>query len=246
MATRASEEVTLVSLRDIKTIRFDDELGLIIASEDGANKIIIDANTVNVYADNKAVASFGYHETDDGTTTTKEGFVKLGEPYESETTYGEQYGLEMAAGTYTDDTTGTVKHFGRINAPDDMSIYSDGKVVISGRDGVDIIGGGAAGWTLIKQTVAEETITGLSDAGYKEFLLTCQIDPKGGQGYEHERVMASLTIPAFVFFGYTTDHGNGAHQAYYTSQYNSGASYLGNNKVKLYHPSGCYARLYAR
>jgi hypothetical protein len=101
-------------------------------------------------------------------------------------------------------------------------------------------------WTLIKQTMAEETITGLEDAGYSEFLLTCQIDPKGGQGYNHERVMASTTIPAEVFFGYTTDHGNGASQAYYTSTYNSGVSYLGNNKVKLYHPSGCYARLYAR
>lgn len=101
-------------------------------------------------------------------------------------------------------------------------------------------------WTLIKQTMAEETIVGLEDAGYSEFLLTCQIDPKGGQGYEHERVMASTIIPAEAFFGYTTDHGNGASQAYYNSTYNSGVSYLGNNKVKLYHPSGCYARLYAR
>lgn len=101
-------------------------------------------------------------------------------------------------------------------------------------------------WTLIKQTTATETIEGLEDAGYTEFLLTCQIDPTSGSGYLHERVMASLIIPAENFFGYTRDHQNGAHQAYYSSTYNSGVSYLGNNRVKMYHPSGNYARLYAR
>lgn len=94
-------------------------------------------------------------------------------------------------------------------------------------------------WTRIKDTNAQQTIKGLEK--YSEFMLVAMItDSTAG------RVLASITIPADVFLGYTTDHGDGAHQAYYSSTYRAGVSYMGNGKVKMYSSSGTYAVLYAR
>lgn len=45
--------------------------------------------------------------------------------------------------------------------------------------------------------------------------------------------------------GMLVDHGSGSHQAYYSSAYNGGISYLSSNKIKIYNNGGI-TRLYAR
>lgn len=97
-------------------------------------------------------------------------------------------------------------------------------------------------WTLIKSNTAQETIANLDT--YKEFLLQCVISQNNGY-----RVLASITLTADDLFSYTSDHGDGAHQARYsaTNSFSAGISYLGNNTVKLYHTgTSAHARLYGR
>lgn len=76
---------------------------------------------------------------------------------------------------------------------------------------------------------------------YTEFLIACQLAHS-----ETARVLASTVIPAKALKGYTTDHPDGAHQAYYDSTYHVGVSYIGSGRVKIYETSKAYAVLYAR
>lgn len=94
-------------------------------------------------------------------------------------------------------------------------------------------------WTLLKNTTSEEVIPDLDK--YNEFMICCF---RGDRNIG--RVMASTIIPGDSFRGYNTDHGDGAHQAYYTSSIHSGVSHLGNGRVKMYHTSSEYAVLYGR
>lgn len=64
-----------------------------------------------------------------------------------------------------------------------------------------------------------------------------------------EKVIENLQDPNTSFKvkrGITiVDHGSGSHQAYYSSAYNGGISYLSSNKIKIYNNGGI-TRLYAR
>lgn len=282
---RASDSVTLATLKDIKTMNFDETEGLTIASDDGKTKVIITDETVSFWQNEVKVAEFSSEFLKLGINATSQngafidllnglGKINAYKPNSSSkaylqmksngidlTAYDElSHGNSLSSSIVIDtekmsstEWQNTILLYNRDSGGGSAETQIQMKTDSYGNSFIDLVskklmrnGSPFFEWTLIKQTMPEETIVGLEDAGYSEFLLTCQIDPKGGQGYNHERVMASTIIPAEVFFGYTTDHGNGASQAYYSTQYNSGVSYLGNNKVKLYHPSGCYARLYAR
>lgn len=100
-------------------------------------------------------------------------------------------------------------------------------------------------WTRLKDqtTVGNSTIT-VDVSQYSEFLITCGLaSSKNGNYY---RELGSTIVPASVLTSHSgIDHGSGTHQAFYSSTYNGGISYLGSNKIKIYNNGGI-TRLYAR
>ena len=100
-------------------------------------------------------------------------------------------------------------------------------------------------WTLLKnQTSAGNSTITVDVSQYSEFMITCGLaSSKNGNYY---RVLASTIVPAQVLTSRSVvDHGSGSHQAYYSSAYNGGISYLSSNKIKIYNNGGI-TRLYAR
>lgn len=100
-------------------------------------------------------------------------------------------------------------------------------------------------WTLLKNqpTVGKSTIT-VDVSQYSEFLITCGLASSTNGNYYRE--LGSTIVPAAVLTSASgIDHGSGSHQAFYSSGYNGGISYLGSNKIKVYNNGGI-TRLYAR
>lgn len=100
-------------------------------------------------------------------------------------------------------------------------------------------------WTLLKNqpTAGNSTIT-VDVSQYSEFLITCGLASSTNGNYYRE--LGSTIVPAAVLTSASgIDHGSGSHQAFYSSEYNGGISYLGSNKIKVYNNGGI-TRLYAR
>lgn len=100
-------------------------------------------------------------------------------------------------------------------------------------------------WTQLKNqaTVGNSTIT-VDVSQYSEFLITCGLASSTNGNYYRE--LGSTIVPASVLTSHSgIDHGSGTHQAFYSSTYNGGISYLGSNKIKIYNNGGI-TRLYAR
>lgn len=100
-------------------------------------------------------------------------------------------------------------------------------------------------WTRLKNqaTVGNSTIT-VDVSQYSEFLITCGLASSTNGNYYRE--LESTIVPASVLTSHSgVDHGSGTHQAFYSSTYNGGISYLGSNKIKIYNNGGI-TRLYAR
>lgn len=100
-------------------------------------------------------------------------------------------------------------------------------------------------WTLLKNqpTAGNSTIT-VDVSQYSEFLITCGLASSTNGNYYRE--LGSTIVPAAVLTSASgIDHGSGSHQAFYSSGYNGGISYLGSNKIKVYNNGGI-TRLYAR
>ena len=100
-------------------------------------------------------------------------------------------------------------------------------------------------WTLLKNqpTAGNSTIT-VDVSQYSEFLITCGLESSTNGNYYRE--LGSTIVPAAVLTSASgIDHGSGSHQAFYSSGYNGGISYLGSNKIKVYNNGGI-TRLYAR
>lgn len=100
-------------------------------------------------------------------------------------------------------------------------------------------------WTRLKNqaTVGDSTIT-VDVSQYSEFLITCGLASSTNGNYYRE--LGSTIVPASVLTSHSgIDHGSGTHQAFYSSTYNGGISYLGSNKIKIYNNGGI-TRLYAR
>lgn len=100
-------------------------------------------------------------------------------------------------------------------------------------------------WTLLKNqtSVGNSTIT-VDVSQYSEFMITCGLASSTNGNYYRE--LASTIVPAQVLTSRSVvDHGSGSHQAYYSSAYNGGISYLSSNKIKIYNNGGI-TRLYAR
>ena len=100
-------------------------------------------------------------------------------------------------------------------------------------------------WTRLKNqaTVGNSTIT-VDVSQYSEFLITCGLANSTNGNYYRE--LGSTIVPASVLTSHSgIDHGSGTHQAFYSSTYNGGISYLGSNKIKIYNNGGI-TRLYAR
>lgn len=100
-------------------------------------------------------------------------------------------------------------------------------------------------WTRLKNqaTVGNSTIT-VDVSQYSEFLITCGSASSTNGNYYRE--LGSTIVPASVLTSHSgIDHGSGTHQAFYSSTYNGGISYLGSNKIKIYNNGGI-TRLYAR
>lgn len=100
-------------------------------------------------------------------------------------------------------------------------------------------------WTLLKnQTSAENSTITVDVSQYSEFMITCGLASSTNGNYYRE--LASTIVPAQVLTSRSVvDHGSGSHQAYYSSAYNGGISYLSSNKIKIYNNGGI-TRLYAR
>ena len=100
-------------------------------------------------------------------------------------------------------------------------------------------------WTLLKnQTSAGNSTITVDVSQYSEFMITCGLASSTNGNYYRE--LASTIVPAQVLTSRSAvDHGSGSHQAYYSSTYNGGISYLSNNKIKIYNNGGI-TRLYAR
>ena len=100
-------------------------------------------------------------------------------------------------------------------------------------------------WTLLKnQTSAGNSTITVDVSQYSEFMITCGLASSTNGNYYRE--LASTIVPAQVLTGRpVVDHGSGSHQAYYSSAYNGGISYLSSNKIKIYNHGGI-TRLYAR
>lgn len=100
-------------------------------------------------------------------------------------------------------------------------------------------------WTRLKNqaTVGNSTIT-VDVSQYSEFLITCGLASSTNGNYYRE--LGSTIVPASVLTSHSgIDHGSGTHQAFCSSTYNGGISYLGSNKIKIYNNGGI-TRLYAR
>lgn len=100
-------------------------------------------------------------------------------------------------------------------------------------------------WTLLKNqtSVGNSTIT-VDVSQYSEFMITCGLASSTNGNYYRE--LASTIVPAQVLTSRSVvDHRSGSHQAYYSSAYNGGISYLSSNKIKIYNNGGI-TRLYAR
>ena len=100
-------------------------------------------------------------------------------------------------------------------------------------------------WVQLKNqaTVGNSTIT-VDVSQYSEFLITCGLASSTNGNYYRE--LGSTIVPASVLTSHSgIDHGSGTHQAFYSSTYNGGISYLGSNKIKIYNNGGI-TRLYAR
>ena len=100
-------------------------------------------------------------------------------------------------------------------------------------------------WTRLKNqaTVGNSTIT-VDVSQYSEFLITCGLASSTNGNYYRE--LGSTIVPASVLTSHSgINHGSGTHQAFYSSTYNGGISYLGSNKIKIYNNGGI-TRLYAR
>lgn len=100
-------------------------------------------------------------------------------------------------------------------------------------------------WTLLKnQTSAGNSTITVDVSQYSEFMITCGLVSSTNGNYYRE--LASTIVPAQVLTSRSVvDHGSGSHQAYYSSAYNGGISYLSSNKIKIYNNGGI-TRLYAR
>lgn len=100
-------------------------------------------------------------------------------------------------------------------------------------------------WTLLKnQTSAGNSTITVDVSQYSEFMITCGLASSTNGNYYRE--LASTIVPAQVLTNRSVvDHGSGSHQAYYSSAYNGGISYLSSNKIKIYNNGGI-TRLYAR
>ena len=100
-------------------------------------------------------------------------------------------------------------------------------------------------WTLLKsQTSAGNSTITVDVSQYSEFMITCGLASSTNGNYYRE--LASTIVPAQVLTSRSAvDHGSGTHQAFYSSTYNGGISYLGSNKIKIYNNGGI-TRLYAR
>lgn len=100
-------------------------------------------------------------------------------------------------------------------------------------------------WTLLKnQTSAGNSTITVDVSQYSEFMITCGLASSTNGNYYRE--LASTIVPAQVLTSRSVvDHGSGSHQAYYSSAYNGGISYLSSNKIKIYNNGGV-TRLYAR
>lgn len=100
-------------------------------------------------------------------------------------------------------------------------------------------------WTLLKnQTSAGNSTIAVDVSQYSEFMITCGLASSTNGNYYRE--LASTIVPAQVLTSHSVvDHGSGSHQAYYSSAYNGGISYLSSNKIKIYNNGGI-TRLYAR
>lgn len=100
-------------------------------------------------------------------------------------------------------------------------------------------------WTQLKnQTfVGNSTIT-VDVSQYSEFLITCGVESSMNGNYYRE--LGSTIVPASVLTSHSgVNHKSGTHQAFYSSTYNGGISYLGSNKIEIY-SNGGITRLYAR
>lgn len=100
-------------------------------------------------------------------------------------------------------------------------------------------------WTILKnQTSAGNSTITVDVSQYSEFMITCGLASSTNGNYYRE--LASTIVPAQVLTSRSVvDHGSGSHQAYYSSAYNGGISYLSSNKIKIYNNGGI-TRLYAR
>lgn len=100
-------------------------------------------------------------------------------------------------------------------------------------------------WKVLKnQTSAGNSTITVDVSQYSEFMITCGLASSTNGNYYRE--LASTIVPAKVLTSSSgVDHGSGSHQAYYSSEYNGGISYLGSNKIKVYNNGGI-TRLYAR
>ena len=100
-------------------------------------------------------------------------------------------------------------------------------------------------WTLLKnQTSAGNSTITVDVSQYSEFMITCGLASSTNGNYYRE--LASTIVPAQVLTSRSVvDHVSGSHQAYYSSAYNGGISYLSSNKIKIYNNGGI-TRLYAR
>lgn len=100
-------------------------------------------------------------------------------------------------------------------------------------------------WTLLKnQTSAGNSTITVDVSQYSEFMITCGLASSTNGNYYRE--LASTIVPAQVLTSRSVvDHRSGSHQAYYSSAYNGGISYLSSNKIKIYNNGGI-TRLYAR
>ena len=100
-------------------------------------------------------------------------------------------------------------------------------------------------WTLLKNqtSVGNSTIT-VDITQYSEFMITCGLASSENGNYYRE--LGSTIVPVQVLTSNSkVDHSSGSHQAYYSSSYNGGISYLGNNQIKIYNNGGI-TRLYAK
>lgn len=74
---RATDSVTLQTLKDIKTMNFDEETGLEISSEDGTNKVVIDDDSVDIYTNGNKSAEFTGSKISLGMDDNGEGSVEI-------------------------------------------------------------------------------------------------------------------------------------------------------------------------